>query len=116
MTVGAEKAQIARAVVQEIAIDVVDVQRKRLSVPGPAYPAHGTFLRYSDGQERAVQQLTFGAPLGVGPCHEDEFGIDLLRKMLSLVVTLAGEVAGINAEMSEPTADVMMRSAAPLDV
>ena len=116
MTVGAEKAQIARAVVQEIAIDVVDVQRKRLSVPGPAYPAHGTFLRYSDGEERAVQQLTFGAPLGVGPCHEDEFGIDLLRKMLSLVVTLAGEVAGINAEMSEPTADVMMRSAAPLDV
>ena len=116
MTVGAEKPQIAWSVVEEIAIDMVDVEREWTTVPVLAHPAHGTFLGYSDGEERAVQQCTLGAPLGVRPCHEDEFGFDLLRIVLSLVVALACEVAGINAKMSEAPTDVMMRSTTPLDV
>ena len=49
VAVGAEKANIFRPIVQEVAADVVDVQRQWLSLPRRANPTGRALLQDPDG-------------------------------------------------------------------
>jgi hypothetical protein len=85
VAVRTEEPKIACSVVEEIAVDVVDVESEWSTVPFLAHPTHGASFWYSDGEACPMQQHTFSSPLAIGPCYQDELGFDLLRIVFPLL-------------------------------
>jgi hypothetical protein len=115
VAVGAEKAQVIRTVVQEVAVVVVHVQGERQPVPFRPQTARCATVGYSPLPQRPREPKSRRTPGSDRQAHEE-----LLRRAPvgsdgTSVVCATGEVPSVDAEPLQLPADVSMCAAVPSD-
>ncbi|MEV7328866.1 hypothetical protein [Micromonospora sp. NPDC093244] len=105
MAVGAQQTEIARSVVEKIAVDVVDMQRQLGPLPCRPGAAHLAVLGKADCCQGTFESKAWD-PTGVGGQHHQQVFGGFAPPTYASVVRLPGEVRRVDAESLELTADV----------
>ncbi len=102
MAVRTEETDVREPGVEVIAILMVHMKGNRHSVPGVADPASGADIRNSGFDHRPTQLVWFDTGAAGLSNDEDVLPFQAVERSSATLVSLAGEVSGVDAFPFEP--------------